>query len=71
MSVYIFLAQPKDDLTGDDRLYAAICRQALDDAQGKDPFLAEEAEAFLFRELPSVRPLLQKVIYGDARTGTN
>jgi hypothetical protein len=53
-----------------DALYAAICRQALEDAKGDGP-LAEEAESFLLIELSNAQPLVRKVIYGDSRTRVN
>lgn len=61
-----YCATRSSALTNEERLYAAICRQALKDARSAEPY-AEEAEVFLFRELPpEAQPLLLKEL-GYAR----
>ena len=56
----------RSSLTNEERLYAAICRQALQDAKSREAY-AEEAEAFLLRELLHAQPLLLKELGYDTR----
>lgn len=58
--------QPEEPIIA---LYIAVCKQAIEDAQGTDE-LAEEAEMFLFKELPAHRDLLWRELHCDARAGT-